>query len=90
MSPRLSFASLSVDAQFPLSRIRQRLQDLDIDVDDPEAFKKEYNALLVTAPLTQYDEERTPKYFPWPVHSTPIEIYYLVRKAQPLTEEGEA
>ncbi|KAL1727696.1 hypothetical protein EV714DRAFT_216715 [Schizophyllum commune] len=70
-----------------LAAIRQRLQDLDIDVDDPEAFKQEFNGLLVTAPLTQYDEERTPKYFPWPVHSTPIEIYDLVREARPLTEE---
>ncbi|KAI5822719.1 hypothetical protein K523DRAFT_407285, partial [Schizophyllum commune Tattone D] len=70
-----------------LAAIRQRLQDLDIDVDDPKAFKKEFNGLLVTAPLTQYDEERTPKYFPRPVPSTPTEIYDLVREARPLTEK---
>lgn len=90
MSLRLSFASFSVDIKLCLFRIEQRLQDLDIDVDDPQIFKQEFNGLLTTAPLTQYDEERTPKYFPRPVHSTPIEIYDLVRKAQPLMEEGEA
>ncbi|KAI5900851.1 uncharacterized protein SCHCODRAFT_02662305 [Schizophyllum commune H4-8] len=70
-----------------LEAIKQRLWDLEIDVDDAQVFKEEFKGLLTTAPLTQYDEERTPKYFPRPVHSTPIAIYNLVGEARSLTEE---
>ena len=87
MSLGLPSASLSVDGRFFLFRIKQRLQDLDIDVDEPEAFKKEFKRLLVTPPRPSY--YKIDKYSPRPVLSTPIEIYNLVREGRPLTEEGE-
>ncbi|KAL1727693.1 hypothetical protein EV714DRAFT_216743 [Schizophyllum commune] len=68
-----------------LAVIKQRLQDLDIDVDEPEAFKKEFKRLLVTPPRPSY--YKIDKYSPRPVLSTPIEIYNLVREGRPLTEE---
>ncbi|KAL1752925.1 hypothetical protein FB107DRAFT_250486 [Schizophyllum commune] len=61
------------------------IKDLDIDVDEPEAFKKEFKRLLVTPPRPSY--YKIDKYSPRPVLSTPIEIYNLVREGRPLTEE---
>ncbi|KAL1657970.1 hypothetical protein GGF50DRAFT_121307 [Schizophyllum commune] len=68
-----------------LETINQRLNDLNIDIDEPQEFKKQLSTRLTAPPRPSYCF--TDKYFPTPVHSTPIEIYDLVREARSLTEE---
>ncbi|KAI5900856.1 uncharacterized protein SCHCODRAFT_01344136 [Schizophyllum commune H4-8] len=67
-----------------LEAIDQRLKDLDIDVDEPQEFKKQLSTRLTTPPTPPNYRH---KYFPTPAYSTPIEIHKLVREARPLTEE---
>ncbi|KAL1685557.1 hypothetical protein GGG16DRAFT_118754 [Schizophyllum commune] len=69
------------------ARINQRLKDLNIDVDEPQEFKKQLSTRLKTPPIPPYYNDKRDKYFPTPVYSTPIEVYDLVREAQPLQEE---